>query len=1399
MGNLSKRLIYLLFCILLLSIVTAQDTTYTPTTKTVCTPIEKIKEICYADYCVDYDTYENGTVYCLDLRDNYCRDSIFFEEECTKTLYSGTRYVYEDGVWKNIEDSVKSLKDYYKVKYLETDPDFDMDVIDFNNSGILIHTNFTGNPSDYPEECTVKSDIEAKCQFKISDKWEVDGIKYEIKYDYKWEMKDGIIVANDYKFQYTSSPLGRQFKFGGNSTTITLQDADTENLEDAYVQYNIIADTNYGDATRLSAGTDVSVLSIFSFIKFNISSIPDFSSVNDAMLGIFIKSNDYDNGDTIETYVYEVSNQTWWEGNGTISSGITYDHFPEHGNQIDENTTIPYDADDFWLFFNVTSWVDNQYDDSYDNVSFLWNATLQGQNDKFDACSKESTSGDPAGCLGVSTRPFLNITYIDLNNITISDCTELSEDNSHYFLNQSIANSTTSNCMYITGNNVTLDCQGNTIDGDDTADYGIITTSWDGIYIKNCYLSDWDTSAIKIPDVDHKIHNIHITSSPDDGIYVVGQSAGELDVYIENSTIDLSGNGIHVYGTIDYHNVHVENVNITNSSSYGYYQSNDASGKLTDVIILNSGKVDVYITPTSSDVHCGAFSSSTNIIGTGNKPISVLSAGSSISDTNNVSEIITCEGGTVHISNVTIDQTGYDNNGIFVIGSEINITNVDLIQTYYGLFCLDCDDSTVENLSVYNSTSNAFYNDYSTITLFNSIFQSSSTVALYTCNGYSTIYNSIINHTGTSNGVSFDCNSGFFRYWNTTKQAGTRILNKIKGLIGGNYWATYTGAGFSENCTDSNTDGICDINHTLQSNNIDYLPLSNVTDTTSPVFKTSPIIYPLSSYKNQTMYCNYTITDNILLGLYADVDWYINNSLVLNGTETSITNNTNIKSPNFTNLTNKTDEVNCSITVYDAYRNSINEISNITILNSIPTISSIVISPSPADNSDDLNCSYIFSDIDLDTESSQEFRWYNDSILYGMTNQILGSGNTSGSEKWLCSIRVNDSEEWSSWYNSSELTIGDSTAPIMQNYSVSSSGTVQVQVNVTADCYDAGSSINYLKVNVTDPDTVKTTYTASSSSGNTQIILFTPTKTGNYTFTEWICADTSGNSITNSSSFDMNIISAPAPPSGGGGGGDEQPQVKFNIVTVNAFSEETAQLGIRPSSTREYCLDIINTATVTQVIKITCEDPEATLRNACLWYTFKCQNEVNCEKTDNLLYMTVLPSSETRETFCMDIETPIDIIIGERYVVNIIGEVTSPASLKGAKDTHPITKYVTDPSLLFGEILDKFKDNSIGVLIYDYMKQYIKEDINEIELVNAFNPVLWLTHALMLFWVILLFKKAKFSTHLISQIIMFVFTIISLFYNILLFWTYIVLIFLIGWTLIIIKVVKPKRKRKKNI
>ena len=64
-------------------------------------------------------------------------------------------------------------------------------------------------------------------------------------------------------------------------------------------------------------------------------------------------------------------------------------------------------------------------------------------------------------------------------------------------------------------------------------------------------------------------------------------------------------------------------------------------------------------------------------------------------------------------------------------------------------------------------------------------------------------------------------------FWNTSRQAGTRIYSPGTD-IGGNFWAD-SGGGYSETCTDSNTDGFCDnsyVNGSLGTIT-DYLPLSN--------------------------------------------------------------------------------------------------------------------------------------------------------------------------------------------------------------------------------------------------------------------------------------------------------------------------------------------------------------------------------------------------------------------------------------------------------------------------------------------------------------------------------------------------------------------------------------------
>jgi|LGVD01.1.fsa_nt_gb parallel beta-helix repeat protein len=74
--------------------------------------------------------------------------------------------------------------------------------------------------------------------------------------------------------------------------------------------------------------------------------------------------------------------------------------------------------------------------------------------------------------------------------------------------------------------------------------------------------------------------------------------------------------------------------------------------------------------------------------------------------------------------------------------------------------------------------------------------------------------------------------------WNTSKRLSTNIINGS--YLGGNYWATPSGTGFSETCTDTNDDGICDNSYNLATNNIDHLPLAK------------PEVSPRTIYVNET-------------------------------------------------------------------------------------------------------------------------------------------------------------------------------------------------------------------------------------------------------------------------------------------------------------------------------------------------------------------------------------------------------------------------------------------------------------------------------------------------------------------------------------------------------------------
>ena len=91
---------------------------------------------------------------------------------------------------------------------------------------------------------------------------------------------------------------------------------------------------------------------------------------------------------------------------------------------------------------------------------------------------------------------FLMLGAVSFASINIDNCTELNETGETYFLTADIMDSEVSQCMDITADNVSLDCQGYLIDGIGSTDSdGIFAdgsiTAYSNITIKNCMVAGW--------------------------------------------------------------------------------------------------------------------------------------------------------------------------------------------------------------------------------------------------------------------------------------------------------------------------------------------------------------------------------------------------------------------------------------------------------------------------------------------------------------------------------------------------------------------------------------------------------------------------------------------------------------------------------------------------------------------------------------------------------------------------------------------------------------------------------------------------------------------------------------------------------------------------------------------
>ncbi len=303
-----------------------------------------------------------------------------------------------------------------------------------------------------------------------------------------------------------------------------------------------------------------------------------------------------------------------------------------------------------------------------------------------------------------------------------------------------------------------------------------------------------------------------------------------------------------------------------------------------------------------------------------------------------------------------------------------------------------------------------------------------------------------------------------------------------------------------------------------------------VTVSNSVPTTTTPTLSPTIGYRNITeITCNNaTISDTDNDSITWHYQWYINDTE--NATTQTISNTSYFKD----------DELICEIWADDGTVNSTKYNSTtLTILNSRPVITNVVIDPSPAGNTDNLNVTYTYYDIDGDAEVNTYFQWYiNDAE--NETVRYLTSGNTSLNDNVIISIKADDGADNSTWLNSTTLTIGDSANPVLHtHYMSATSGYTNVAFTIGINVTES-NTIDWVYVEINDPNADKTNYTMSVSQTNGTEHYYTksyiPTIVGQYDFYFYAQDGSSNYDSLNGTQY-YTASTVPTPPTSGGGGG----------------------------------------------------------------------------------------------------------------------------------------------------------------------------------------------------------------------------------------------------------------------
>jgi hypothetical protein len=428
-------------------------------------------------------------------------------------------------------------------------------------------------------------------------------------------------------------------------------------------------------------------------------------------------------------------------------------------------------------------------------------------------------------------------------------------------LNHSIWNQSL-NCIDFAGaDNVSFDCQGKTIDGDDSGeDYGIyIDSTNDGssnIAVRNCVVSDYLHGLSLKFSTNSLFQNITLHSNRmglhsyySSGNILQNISSTEndyFDVWVDTNS--LASNCDNTYGNITTSGEHPfryynHSVNLSNEVYSELILCDADNSNLTNITIVGSSTLDnngmLFVMTDNSTVH--KMTSSNNYYGV---------------------ELITSSGNVFSDVNVSDNsESGMDlynncRNNVFSnvtsLGNYIGLTShVDnhnntlldctFSENRFGVYMRDfVTDNNIVNCSIENNQDYGIhvYRTCSNNTVTGSVIRNNSVYGIFLESAppgspkQNTFYDNILNNTVNV----YSNNESNENYWNTTLTAGTNIIGGS--WIAGNYWEN-SSSGFSVTCIDSDNNGICDSAHQATDNNTDYLPLA-ADSAASPIISFAP-------------------------------------------------------------------------------------------------------------------------------------------------------------------------------------------------------------------------------------------------------------------------------------------------------------------------------------------------------------------------------------------------------------------------------------------------------------------------------------------------------------------------------------------------------------------------------